>query len=223
MWRDTWLVMGKDLKIELRSKILINQVVPFALLVLLLFGFALGPGNQLLITATPGLYWLAVLFAALLAVQRSFAIEAVDGFGDGFRLSGLDPAGIFLGKVTAVTIQLLVLEVILSLGVVIFYGSQLANNLWFVIIIAIVTPIGLSAVGIIYGLTVADLKINQTLFPMLLFGVAAPVLIAATKAFSAAIAGHIDQGVPWLDLLCIFDAVYLALGIGLFAPLLEDL
>ena len=69
---------------------------------LVLFAFALDPDRGLLETATPGLYWVAVLFSGLLALQRSFAVEAADGNRDALRLSGLDPAGIFLGKVLAV-------------------------------------------------------------------------------------------------------------------------
>src|SRR5215510_14108008 len=98
MWRDAALVAGKDLRIEARSRVATNQVAPFALVVLLLFGFALDPDRGVLGRASAGLFWVAVLLAVLLAVQRSFSLEAGDGAGDGLRLSGLDPAGIFLGK-----------------------------------------------------------------------------------------------------------------------------
>ena len=93
MWRDAALVAGKDLRLELRSRVTTNQVLPFALLVLLLFGFALDADRPVLDRATPGLFWLAVLFSTLLAVQRSFAVEAADGNRDALRLSGLSPAG----------------------------------------------------------------------------------------------------------------------------------
>ena len=98
MWRDAALVAGKDLRIEMRTRVATNQVAPFAVLVLVLFGFALDPDSGLLTKAAPGLFWIAVLFCSLLAVQRSFAVEAADSAQDGLRLSGLDPAGIFLGK-----------------------------------------------------------------------------------------------------------------------------
>src|SRR5205807_3389056 len=97
MWRDAVLVAGKDLRIEARSRVTTNQVAPFAILVLVLFAFALDPDRGVLVKATAGLFWVAVLFSSLLSVQRSFAIEASDGARDGLRLSGLDPAGIFLG------------------------------------------------------------------------------------------------------------------------------
>ena len=79
-------------------------------MVLVLFAFALDPDRGLLEKATPGLYWIAVLFSGLLAMQRSFAVEAADGVTDALRLSGLAPAGIYLGKTLSVAVQLLVLE-----------------------------------------------------------------------------------------------------------------
>src|SRR4051795_12537785 len=125
MWRDASLVAGKDLRIEARSRVATNQVAPFAVMVLVLFAFAIDPDRGLLSRAAPGLFWVAVLFAALLAVQRSFAIEAVDGGRDGLRMSGLDPAGIFLGKAGAIALQLAVLEAILAAGVVALYDADL--------------------------------------------------------------------------------------------------
>ena len=70
MLADAWLVAGKDLRVELRSRVTTNQVAPFAVLVLLLFGFALDADQSTLDRATPGLFWLAVLFSSLLATQQ---------------------------------------------------------------------------------------------------------------------------------------------------------
>ena len=98
MWRDATLVAGRDLRIEARSRVTLHQVAPFALLVLVLFAFALDPDRGVLERATPGLYWVTVLFSALLALARSAALDEADGVRDALRLSGLDPAGVFLGK-----------------------------------------------------------------------------------------------------------------------------
>src|SRR5271168_768902 len=125
MWHDALLVAGKDLRIEARSRVALWQVVPFAVLSLVLFAFALGPGQHALRTAAPGLFWLAVLFSTVLAVQRSFAIESGEGTRDGLRLSGIDPAGIFLGKAAAVGAQLLALEAVLTVGIVLLFGVHL--------------------------------------------------------------------------------------------------
>src|ERR1700749_2108797 len=127
MWRDAVLVGSKDLRIEMRSRVATMQVAPYSVLVLLLFGFAFDQNHSLLTQAAPGLFWVAVLLCPLLAVQRSFAVESADGARDGLRLSGLDPAGIFLGKAAAVGVQLLALEALLGIGVVVLFGTDLRD------------------------------------------------------------------------------------------------
>ena len=62
---DVSLVAVKDLKIELRSRVLVNQVVPFALLVLLLFGIALDADQGTLRSFASGLFWIAILLCRL--------------------------------------------------------------------------------------------------------------------------------------------------------------
>ena len=52
MWHEVMLVAGKDLRIEARARVVMNQVGPFALLVLVLFPFALAPDSCLLARAT---------------------------------------------------------------------------------------------------------------------------------------------------------------------------
>ena len=125
MFRDAVLIAGKDLRIEARSRVATNQIGPFALLVLILFAFALDPDRGILTRATAGLFWITVLFCTLLAIQRAFSIESADGNRDALRLTTLDPAGIFLGKAAAVALELLGLEVLLLLGVVVLYDASL--------------------------------------------------------------------------------------------------
>ena len=68
---------------------------------------------------------MAILFSTVLGAQRSFGVEAADGTRDALRLSGLDPAGVFLGKAGALALQLLVLEVLLGVGVLVLYTTDL--------------------------------------------------------------------------------------------------
>jgi heme exporter protein B len=224
MWRDTVLVAGKDLRIEARSRVVMHQVVPVAVLVLVLFAFALGPDRAPMVQAAPGLFWVAVLFASVLAVQRSFALEAPDGARDGLRLSGLDPAGVFLGKTAAVTVQMVILEVVLTAGVVVLYGSHVRSYLS-IIVAGLAGTAGLAAAGTLYGALAAGLRVRETLLPFLFLPVAAPVLVAGTRAWQAALgigAGNIGgAGDPWVRLLLVFAAVYLALGVVIYGPLQE--
>jgi heme exporter protein B len=221
MWRDAVLVAGKDLRIEARSRVATNQVAPFAVLVLLLFAFALEPDRGFLGQAAPGLYWIAVLFCALLAVQRSFAVEAADSARDGLRLSGLDPAGIFLGKAGAVALELAGLEALLAIVVVVLYGTDLRGAA-LLLASAVAATVGLAACGTVYGALAAGVRVRETLLPLLLLPVVAPVLVAATRAWEVALGQSLDDGWRWVTLLVVFAVVYLTVGALAFGTLLEE-
>ena len=220
MWRDAVLVAGKDLRVEARSRVTTNQVAPYALLVLILFGFAFDQDRQLLVQAAPGLFWVAVLFCALLAIARSFAVEAADGARDGLRMSGLDPAGIFLGKAAAVAVELVGLEVLLGAGVVVLFGSDL-RDYGLLVAAAVAATIGLAASGTVYGIMSAGLRVRETLLPLLMLPVLAPVLLAATEAWRAALGLSSDDGWKWIGLLATFATIYTTLGVLGFGALLE--
>ena len=221
MWRDAVLVAGKDLRIEARSRVATNQVAPFAVVILVLFGFALDPDRGVLVRASAGLFWVAVLLSSLLAVQRSFAVEAGDATGDGLRLSGLDPAGIFLGKAAAVAAQLAVLQVVLAVGIVVLYDANLDGGALLLATSAAAT-VGLAAAGTVYGALAAGLRVRETLLPLLLLPVVAPVLLGATRAWEAAMGISVDDGWRWAQLLGVFAVVYVTLGVLAFGALLEE-
>ena len=219
--RDARLVATKDLRIEVRSRVAIGQVVPFALLVLVLFAFALDPDRGLLERATSGLFWIAVLFSALLALSRSFAVESADGVHDALRLSGLSPAGIFLGKTAAVAVQLVILEVLLGIGVAVLYGASLTG--WLLLIASAgAATVGIAAAGTLYGVVAAGLRVRETLLPLLLLPVLSPVLIGATRAFESALGDTPSEGWSWVGLMSVFAVMYLVAGTLGFGPLMEE-
>ena len=219
--RDAALVAGKDLRLELRSRVTTNQVAPFALLVLLLFGFALDADRPVLDRTTPGLFWLAVLFCTVLAVQRAFAVEATDGNRDALRLSGLHPSGILLGKGMAVAGQLLLLEAVLLLGVALLYGTDIDTPL-LLLATCVAATVGLAAAGTLFGALAAGLRVRDTLLPLLLLPMLAPVLIAATRAFEDALGTVGVNGWAWVNLLLVFAVAYATLTLACASSLLEE-
>jgi heme exporter protein B len=221
MWRDAVLISGKDLRIEMRSRVTTTQVAPYAILVLLLFGFAFDQNHSLLTQAAPGLFWVAVLLCSLLAVQRSFSIESVDGTRDGLRLSGVDPAGMFLGKAAAVAVQLIALEVLLGVGVVVLFGTRL-HDPGLLVASALAATVGLASAGTVYGMIAAGLRVRETLLPLLVLPVVAPVLLGATQAWMAALGLSQTDGWRWLTLLASFAVIYVTLGVLSFSTLLEE-
>ena len=221
LWREVRLVAGKDLRIEARTRVTAQQIVPFGLIVLLLFAFALDPDRGILRRVAPGLFWVTVLLAALLAVSRSFSIEADNGARDGLRLSGLDGPALFLGKAAAIAVQLLALEVVLAATVVLVYGIEL-NTLVPLVLATLAATVGVAATGTLYGVLAAGVRVRETLVPVLLLPVVAPVLLGATRAWEAAIDGIPSDAWPWVALLAVFALLFTAIGMLAFGPLLEE-
>ncbi|MEK9937375.1 MAG: heme exporter protein CcmB [Ilumatobacter sp.] len=216
---------AKDLLIERRSRVLVNQVLPFSGLVMVVFAFALGTGG-VLERAAPGLVWLAVLFSSLSTVQRSFGLETADGAMESLRVAGVDPIALFLGKAAALAIELLVLvTVLLGLAVVLYGTEPRAEGIVLLVTTAISATLGLAALGTIYGGLAAGGSGRETLLPLLVLPVAAPVLIGATRGVEAALGTDrtaVSEGWPWVGLLLVFAV---AIGVGgalAFGSLIED-
>jgi heme exporter protein B len=221
LWREATLVAGKDLRIEMRSRVALQQIAAFGAIVLLLFAFALDPDRGILPRVAPGLFWVAVLLSALLAISRAFTIEAENGAIDGLRLSGLDGAAVFLGKAAAIAVQLVVLEVVLAIGVFVLYDVRVVG-LVALVPAALAATAGLAAAGTVYGALAGGLRLRETLVPLLVLPVVAPVMIGGTRAFEAALAGTTAQAWPWVQLLTVFAVVYVMIGVLAFGPLLEE-
>ncbi len=224
-WRTAWLVAGKDLRIEWRSRVVTNQVLPFAAITMVLFAFALD-SEAVLARVAPGLVWLAVLFAMLVLVQRSYAIELDDGALDALRLSGVDPAALFWGKAAALAAQLVVLEVVLLATAVVLYRTELRPEGAVLLVTTLVTATcGLAAVGTLYGGLAAGGTGRETLLPLLVLPVVAPVLIGATRAVESALGtggAVVSEGWPWVGLLVVFAAVFGIGGSLAYGPLIDE-
>jgi heme exporter protein B len=219
--QEASLVAGKDLRIEARSRVTLQQVLPFGLIVLLLFAFALDPDRGVLRDVAPGLFWVTVLLAALLAISRSFAIEAANGARDGLRMSGLDPAAIFLGKAAAVAVELAALEALLTVGVIVLFDVSL-GAIGPLLLATVLATVGVAATGTLYGVLAASSGARETLVPVLLLPVVSPVLLGATRAWEAAIDGATSDAWPWIGVLAVFAVLYTSIGTLAFGPLLEE-
>jgi heme exporter protein B len=224
-WRIARLVAGKDLRIERRSRVVTNQVLPFAGLTMVLFAFALD-ADSVLERVAPGLVWLATLFSLLFLVQRSFAVEADDGALDALRVAGVDPGAIFLGKAVGLAVQLAVLEVVLLGAAVVLYGADVhAGGVVLLVTTSITATCGLAAVGTLYGGLAAGFKGRETLLPLLVLPVVAPVLIGATRAVESALGttgAAVSEGWPWVGLLAVFAVTFVVGGTLAFGPLSEE-
>jgi heme exporter protein B len=218
-------VAAKDLRIELRSRVVTNQVLPFSGLVMVMFAFALD-NDDVLQRVAGGLVWLATLFSLFMLVQRTFAVETYDGALDSLRVAGVNPQGIFLGKSVALFVQLLVLESVLFVAAVVLYRVNV-NGSGVVLLVTCVlcATAGLAFVGILYGGLTAGARGRETLLPLLLLPVVAPVLICATRATESAFRSGgvtVGEGWPWVGVLAVFAAVFGLGGLLSFGSLIEE-
>ena len=225
MFRVARLIAAKDLRIEFRSRVVTNQVLPFAMIVMVMFAFALNT-QEVVERVAPGLVWLATLFSLLILVQRAFAIETADGATEAMRAAGVDPAGIFLGKALALAAQLAVLEIVLLVLAVVLYSAKLhVGGVVLLVTTLLAATCGLALVGTLYGGLAAGVRGRETLLPLLPLPVVAPVLIGATRATEAALGTSgavVSDGWPWLGLLGVFVALFSVGGTLAFGPLIEE-
>jgi len=224
-WRIALLVASKDLRIEVHSRVLTNQVLPFAGVTMVIFAFALD-ADSVLQRVAPGLVWLATMFSLLVLVQRAFAVEAEDGALDAMRVAGVDARAIYLGKLLGLGVQLLVLEVVLLFAAVVLYSQTVPlEGVVLLVTTLISATCGLAAVGTLYGGLAAGFRGRETLLPLLTLPAVAPVLIGATRAVEAALgtAGAVvSDGWPWVGLLVVFAVAFGVGGSLAFGPLIDE-
>ena len=224
-WQIARLVAAKDLRVEWRSRVVTNQVLPFAALVMVMFAFALD-NDQALTRVAPGLVWLAAMFSLLVLVQRAFAVETADGALDALKVAGVRSSGIFLGKALALAAQLAVLEAVLLVAAVLLYRTEVpVGGVGVLLATYVAATAGLAFVGTLYGGLAAGARGRETLLPLLLLPVVAPVLIGATRATEAALGTNDampSEGWPWFGLLALFAAVFGAGGALAFGSLIDD-
>jgi heme exporter protein B len=219
---QTLTVAGKDLRVEARGRYALAAVLPFAVTLLIAFGLSLGPGRTLLQQAAPGLLWLAVLFASILAFRQAYQAEGEDGAMEGLLLAPIDKAAVFLGKAAAVTLELLVMEAVVVPIVTAMFDLSLGDTPLVLAGAFVLGTIGLAAVGSLFGVLAESPRAREAVFPLLVLPLATPVLVAGVKATELAATGRGGEAGSWLSLLVAFDLVFLGVGMLVFGYLLED-
>ncbi len=219
MTRVAWLVAVKDLRIEARSRVLLWQVLPFAVIALLLSGLALGPSQAGKSTAGPGLFYLVTLFVTLLMITRSQALENAPGTRASVATLGLDPAGVFLGKALALTIELWITGLVLLCGSVLVLHTSLIGTVH-ALPSVLVTLATLAVAGTLYGALTQGGDGPATLLPVLTLPAFAPLLIAGERSYSAALHGGALW--EWWVIVVVALVAYAAVGILLYGVLEES-
>jgi heme exporter protein B len=216
-------IARKDAVSELRGRHATVSTVFFAAIVLLLFGFALGPDSARLAEAAPGLLWLAVVFAGLLALSRLHLLETDDGALEQLALYPVARRAIYAGKALAgFAVMLLLGGLVLGAVGILFAVDVLAA--WPALTATVVLgALGVAAVGTFYAGITIRLRAREVMLPLLMLPVLAPLLLASVKATAAALGGDpFGELGSWLQLLAAFDVLMLVVGLATYGYLLED-
>jgi heme exporter protein B len=215
-------VAWKDVLIERRSKETLNALLFFALALLFVFQFALGPDRERLASVLPGLLWLGFVLSAVLGLGRAFLVERENDCWEALLLTPGDKSAIYLGKLASSLVLMLVVEALVLTLFVLFFNVDLVPVLPGLALVIALGTLGMAAVGTLFGAMTAQVRARELLFPVLLLPVLVPVLLATVKATEALLAGEPLSAVPhWLKLLVAADVVYLAIGILTFDVILE--
>ncbi len=220
--RRAWIILWKDFLTERRSKESLNAIFFFALLLLFLFQFALGPDRERLQGALPGLLWLGFILAGLLGLGRTFLMERENDCWEGLILAPGDKSAIYVGKLAGNFLLMAVVEAVFLALFGIFYNVDLWGALPSLAAVIVLGTVGLVAVGTLFAAVTAQVRARELLFPVLLLPVQVPVLLATVKATEAVLNGQpLWEVAHWLKLLAAADIVYLVAGILTFEFILE--
>lgn len=216
-------IARKDALAELRGRHATVSTLFFAAIVLLLFGFALGPDSARLAAAAPGLLWLAIVFAGILAVSRLHLLETDDEALEQLALYPVARRAIYAGKALGGLAVMLVLGLLVLGAVGVLFAVDIGGSLLPLLLTVLLGAIGIAAVGTFYAGVTVRLRAREVMLPLLMLPVLAPLLLGAVKATTAALTGDpFGELGSWLQLLVAFDVIMVAAGAATYGYLLED-
>lgn len=215
-------IIWKDLATERRSKAGFNAVAFLGVLILLLFGFALGPDAEALRNAAAGALWLAILFSGVLAFNRSYQLELDGGALEPLLLYPAPRWTIFAGKFVANLLFVLLMEmIVVPVAIILFQVKSLTG--WIPASgVLVLGSIGFVALGTFYASMASRSRAREVLLPLLLFPMLVPVLLASAEASSSLLAGNPMQDAgAWVRLLAAFDVIFVVASFLAFDHVIE--
>jgi heme exporter protein B len=222
-WRYTLLIAGKDLRIEGRSREVLYTMGFSAALVVLVFSFAMANATdpaQGPITAA-GVLWAATLFTGTVALARVLDRERENESIRALLLSPVPRAAIYAGKLLAVSLLMIAVEIVLAVLVgVLFAAPVFAHPGWLALVLLLGT-IGFAATGVVFSAALLRSRSRDALLGALLFPIVIPVLLAASRATACMfdpLAPDLEPVAFWVRFLLATDVIYVSLGLWVFEP-----
>jgi heme exporter protein B len=219
--RAIWAVVAKDLSAEFRSRELLSAMSVFALLVILIFNYALELDAKTRANVTSGVLWTTFAFAGTLGLNRSMAMEKDRGCLDGLLLAPVDRSAIYFGKTFGNLIFMLMVEAIVLPVYSVLYNINLFHP--GLLLVAILGSIGYVVVGTLLSTMTVQTRTRDVLLPIMLFPVVIPLFLAAVKASSGFLEGIDYKDIQiWLSLLIAYDVIFSAVALMLFDYIVEE-
>jgi heme exporter protein B len=215
-----WTIVRKDLALERQSREMLSSMFLFALIVILVFSFSFDLRVQEVSQVVPGVLWVAITFAGMLGLARSFVLERDQGCLDGLLLCPVDRSVLYLGKMVSNLIFISLAEaIVVPLTFLLF---NLPFNLLLLPVLLLGT-LGFSSVGTLVSAMTVQLRAREVMLPVLLFPLVLPALIASVN-----LTGGVIDGLPWpeirhwLQLLVGFDVIFLVVSYLVFDYVVEE-
>lgn len=219
--RSVFAVVWKDLAAELRSRELLGAMLVFALLVILIFNFALELSIRTMETVTSGVLWVTFTFAGTLGLNRSMAIEKDRGCLDGLLLAPVDRSALYFGKMLGNLIFMFIVEAIVLPVFSLLYNINLFEPRLLAVIL--LGSLGYAAVGTLLASMSVQARTRDVLLPILLFPIVLPIIVAAVKASNNILLGfEMAEIWPWLNILIAYDVIFIAVAFMVFDYVVEE-
>lgn len=220
--RKVLAIVGKDIAAELRTKEMLSAMFVFSLLVIFIFNFAFDLRADNAGALAPGVLWVAIAFAGMLGLGRSFITERDRGSLEGLLLAPVDRSAIYLGKLIGNILFISVVEIVILPLFIVFFNQPLSIVPALIGVIVLGT-IGFAGVGTLFSAMVIHTRARDVLLPIMLFPVVVPVLLSAVRLTS----GIIDHATladvqNWLSLLVAFDLIFMAVSFMMFEYIVEE-
>lgn len=221
--RSAWLILQKDLRIELRTKDVTVMTALFAVLTVIVASLSFYLDQSRARVVAPGVLWVTIAFAGMLAMNRSWEREREHDVMRALLTSPASRAGIYLGKVAGNLIFMAAVEVVLVPLVGVFFHLDLGLDWLGFAALLVLGTLGFVAAGTLFGVMSVRTGMGGLMLSVVVFPLITPALLAAVVGTRELFGGAPSSEVlGWLRILAAFDVVFLAAGITLFDPLTSD-
>lgn len=218
-----WAIIKKDIVTELRTKELFSSMLIFALLVIVIFNFAFGFSTQLLDLAAPAMLWISFIFAGVLGLSRSFALEKEGNAVIGMLLTPTDRSLIYAGKMISNTIFIFIVGLLMVPMFILFFNYEFLSTLIPLIPVIFLGAVGFVSVGTLFSAMALNTKLREVLLPILLFPIIIPVIVSAVEISGQVLDGNsLFAASSSLKLLVSFDIIFLTACAVTFEYVIEE-